>query len=457
MREHWASRFGFLMAALGSAIGIGTLWKFPYVAGAHGGGVFILAYLVSLVLFGVPIYAAELVLGRSAQKGVVGTFTSLAPVGSAWRGVGWLSLAGPVLMLSYYTVVSGWALNYLGMSLVHFQAGKSDAQISGIFDILYRAGGMNVLSHGAAMALTAAFIYSGVRRGIEYWSKFLTSGLLVIFVGLVLYNISLDGFGQAVDFIFTPDLARFEGSALLEAVGLALFTLSVGHGVLVTYGSYMKRTDDIPKTALLVAGMMIVIATCAALLVFPPIFSFGMDPEGGIGLIFRVLPVLFHKLPGGMVMGVAFFVLLVFTALTSAVAILEVPVANFMDVYGWSRRKTVGICAVAIFVLGLPSALSGSGALFSNWEAIYGRTFFETLDHLVSVWILPLTGLFTSLFTGWRLDKKKCREEFAAGSTLGWLFPVWLFALRWVVPLALLFLILQNGKLFDLSSWFSVE
>lgn len=456
-REHWGSHLGFILAAAGSAIGLGTLWKFPYVTGENGGGLFVLIYIFCTFFISIPIFIAELILGRKAQRGAVGTFAALSNNSAVWKMAGWLGVASSFLIMSFYSVLAGWGLNYALMSLTQFYKGLSEKEISGIFNILASSADITLFWHFAFTALTAAVVYQGIRQGIEYWSKFMTSALLVILVGLCLFTITLDGFGEAVHFIFYPDPSRFKPSGAIEALGLSFFTMSLGQGIMVTYGSYMRRTDDIPKTAGIIGVMIVFVALLAALMIFPIIFTFGFQPASGPGLVFKTLPVLFAKLPGALFISTSFFILFVFTALTSAVALIEVVAANFTDLLGWTRQKAVLVVAISCMIFGIPSALSGTGLLFGNWEAIYGKTFFATIDSLVSLWLLPIGGLMIATFTGWSLDQAVVREEFSSGTTLGWLWHPWIFFVRWIAPIAIIFIVLQQSGLIDVDTLFNAK
>lgn len=455
-REHWASSFGFVMAAAGSAIGLGTLWQFPYMTGKNGGGLFVILFLIFTIIIGLPVFMAELIMGRRAQRGAVGIFENLAPKASGWKGVGWLSVSSPLLILAYYCVVSGWGLNYILMSLNQFWAGRSSEQISNVFDVIYKSSEINLFWQILFILITAGVVYQGIRKGIEYWSKILTSSLLVLLVGLLIYSLTLKGFWPAFQFVFYPDLAKLKPSGVLEALGLAFFTLSLGQGIMLTYGSYMSKDEDIPKTAVIIGSMNLVVSILAALMIFPIVFTFGFEPQQGFGLVFKTLPILFAKLPGALVLSTLFFILLVFTALTSSVSLLEVIVANFMDLQGWTRKKATLIASIIAFVIGIPCALSGSGALFGEWQAIYGKNFFETIVDLVAQWILPFVGLFVSIFAGWYMKRSEIREEFTAGTSWGKIFGVWLFFIRWFAPIAIVLIILQRSGIIDLDTIFGI-
>lgn len=453
-REHWSSHLGFILAAAGSAIGLGTLWKFPYVTGENGGGVFVFIYILCTFFIGIPVFIAELVLGRKAQRGAVGVFATLSNNSAVWKAAGWIGVASSFLIMSFYSVLAGWGLNYVFMSLSQFFKGKSAQEISGVFEILSTSADITLFWQLIFTVITAAVVYGGIRQGIEYWARFMTIGLLVILVGMCLYAMTLEGFKQGAEFILYPDFSRFKPSAAIEALGLSFFTLSLGQGIMLTYGSYMRRGDDIPKTGVIIGFMIVIVAILAGLMIFPIIFTFGFAPEGGPGLVFKTLPVLFAKLPGALFISTAFFTLFVFTALTSAVALIEVVAANFTDLLGWSRQKAVLIVAVSCFIFGIPSALSNTNTLFANWTAIYGKNFFDTVNDIVSLWMLPIGGLMVAIFTGWVLDKEIIKEEFHSGTVMGWMWRPWMFFMRWVAPLAIVFIILQQSGLIDIDTYF---
>lgn len=451
-REHWGSRLGFILAAAGSAVGLGTLWKFPYVTGDNGGGLFVLTYLFCTFFIGIPLFMAELVLGRRAQRGAVGVFIALSKNANAWKVVGWLGVASSFLIMTYYSVVAGYGLNYLLMSLNQFYLNRSPQEIVQIYDTLVASGDISVFWHFVFTALTVAVVYPGVRHGIEYWSRFMTIGLLVMLIGLCAYSATLAGFGDAVQFLFYPDLARFKPSSALEALGLAFFTLSLGQGIMLTYGSYMRRSEDIPQTGFIIGSTVVGVAVLAGLMIFPIIFTFGMEVQAGQGLAFKTLPFLFGQMRGALLISTTFFILLVFTALTSSVALVEVVSANLIDLMGWSRKKAVLIVGASCFLCGIPSALAGSHTLFANWTFLYGKNFSTTVDALVSVWLLPIGGLGIALFSGWVLDREECREEFCSGTFMHWLWRPWIFSIRWIVPIAIFIILLQTSGIIDVDA-----
>ena len=454
-REHWGSKLGFIMATAGSAIGLGSMWKFPYVTGENGGGIFVLFYIAFTLLIGIPLFIGELIIGRSTGRGPILAFEGLSKRAPAWKSVGWLTVLTSFLLLSYYNVVAGWTLNYTLLSISQFTEGRTPSEISRVFDVMLASADINLFWHVGFMLLTAGVVYGGVRKGIEFWTRIMTPALFTLLILLFIYSTTLDGFGEAVRFLFVPDMAKFKPSSILEALGLSFFTLSVALGILITYGSYMRKGDAIPKTAMLIGGISISISLLAALTIFPIIFTFGMSPEQGVGLIFKTLPVLFSQLPGTLIISTVFFVLLIFTTLTSTVSMLEAIVANLMELTEWPRKKSVIVAASAVLIVGIPSALANSDTLFSNWKVLYGMNFFDTLSNLIDNWMLPLGGLGLALFLGWHMDRKLLLAEFKDGSKISHtLFLLWFNAVRWLAPLGILAVLLQKSGIIDINSLF---
>ena len=422
-REHWSSRVGFILAAAGSAIGLGSLWRFPYVTGDNGGGAFVLLFLIFLIFLGIPVFIAELVIGRHAQKSAVTAYSELSKRSSNWKLLGWLNLFSCFIILSFYSVVAGWCLNYALMSLNQFTVGKTPDQIRLIFDIVYSSPSLNLFWLFIFMLINVGVVFSGVRKGIEHWSKILMPALFIILIGLFCYSTTLPGFGEAAKFILYPDFSRLTPTGVLNALGLAFFTLSVGLGIILTYGSYMKSDQDITKNTLFVAGTTLFVSLIAALMIFPIVFTFNFPAQGGPGLVFKTMPVLFAQLPASLIISTVFFLLLVFSALTSTISLLEMISANLMELRNWGRSKAVLIGASIAFVLGIPSALAGTDVLFPNWKAIYGKNFFDTMNDLTSNWFMPIAGIFITVFVGWVMDKKIIKNEFFKRYYIWKIFP----------------------------------
>lgn len=453
-REHWGSHFGMIMAAAGSAIGLGTLWQFPYLVGENGGGLFVLIYLVATFFIGVPVFIAELILGRQAQRGVVGIFDSLKHNSAFWRGVGWLSVLTSFIIMSYYSVVAGWGLSYILMSLNQFYVNKTPDQIAQVFDTLQSSGGMTLFWNFIFTSITVGVVLRGIRKGIEYWSRILIPALILLLLGLFVYSLSLPGFGEAFRFIFKPDFHNFKPSSVLTALGMAFMTMSLGQGIILTYGSYMKHNENIPSTAWIIGIMDIVVSIISSLMIFPIIFTCNANPAAGGGLVFKTLPMLFARLPGALVISTAFFALFTFTALSSAIALIEVVAANLIDLYDWSRKKAVLVTGIASFIFGIPSALSWSDTLFSSWKSLYGKTFFDTMVDLIANWTLPLGGLLTALFGGWVLSNQLASKEFDPERKSRVSFQVWRFFIRFVAPTAIVLIILEGTGVIDIDKMF---
>ena len=457
VREHWGSRLGFVLAAVGSAIGLGVLWKFPYTVGQNGGGLFLLTYFLCVVVIGIPVLIGELLLGRVSQRAAVGAFAVLSPEKPRWQLAGWFGVISSFLIMSFYSVIAGWGMSYILMSLSGFYHNLSAGEISQVFEKLSHSGSITVFWHFLFTVITMTIVLSGVRKGIEFWSKIMTRALFAILFCLFLYSLTMKGFGKAAHFIFYPDLAEFKFSSALEALGLAFFTLSLGQGIMISYGSYMRKKENIPQMACIIGLSVIIVATLAALTIFPVIFTFGFEPQQGSGLIFKTLPYLFAQLPGSLVISTVFFTLFVFTALTSSIPFVEVVATNIMELAKWPRKRAVITVATGTFLFGIPSALAFSQEFFPSWQAIYGLNFLDTIDSLVSTWIIPIGGLLTSLFIGWSLKRLIAMEEFPLGKNWQRFYQVWHFFMKWIIHLTIFLIIMQKSGLVDFDHYFNKE
>lgn len=447
-REHWSSRVGFILAAIGSTVGLGLLWKFPYTIGQNGGGLFLILYFACLFLIGIPLFVGEIVLGRHAKAAALGAFAKGAGNGSSWLLGGWLGIMASFVIMSFYSVIAGWGMSYILMSLGGFYEGKPLSEIALVYEKLSHSGSITLLWHFLFTAITVSIVMSGVKQGIEYWSKIMVRILLVLLFGLFLYSVTLPGFKDAAHFIFYPELSKFSVTSVLEALGLALMTMSLGQGIMISYGSYLRAGDNVLKMSIIVACSVVIVAILAALTIFPVVFSFDLPPNSGSGLVFQTLPFLFAQLPGSLILSTLFFTLFVFTALTSAIPLIEVCATNMMEKFQIDRRKAVIITGLSTFVFGIPSALAGSKDLFPQWQTIFRFNFLETMNELSSVWLIPLAGLWTSLFLGWVMDKNVLAYEFRAGSKHAQLlFPVWHLFLRYLIPVIIVLIMVQKSGL----------
>jgi NSS family neurotransmitter:Na+ symporter len=441
-RAHWASRFGFVLAAAGSAIGLGNIWKFPYITGKNGGGAFVLVYLLCIVLVGLPIMMAEFLIGRHGQRDAVGSFESLEGKGSPWRLVGWGGVAASFILLSFYAVVAGWSFDYIFKSASGGLGGKTPEQINDLFGALVADPGRVIFWQFLFMAATVGIVLGGVRGGIERWSKILMPALFLLLLLLFIRGMSSPGAQAGLEFMFRPDFSRITPEALLDALGHAFFTLSLGAATMITYGSYLAPDSDLFTLSVRITLLDTLVALLAGLAIFPVVFAAGLEPGSGPGLVFQTIPIVLAGLPFGSFLALIFFILLAFAALSSSISMLEVSVAYLIDEKGWRRNRATVLIGSLAFVLGIPSALS-----FNRWAEVrplFDRTFFDLLDVLVSSYMLPLGGLFVALYAGWFWKGEEEKSELAALAPRPWLFPVWHFLLRYITPAAVLIILLNQ-------------
>jgi NSS family neurotransmitter:Na+ symporter len=441
-RGHWGSKLGFVLAAAGSAVGLGNIWKFPYITGENGGGAFVLIYLLCIVVVGLPVMTAEILLGRATQKSPVGAVKALG--GGFWVVFGGLGVLGGFVILSYYSVVAGWAMHYTYLALSGQIVGLGPEGVEPLFGSLFTSNGLNLFWHALFMIVTVAVVWGGVNKGIERWARILMPTLFGLMIILLVNSFTMSGFGEAFDFIFGFHTEALTAAGVLEALGHAFFTLSLGMGAMLTYGSYLDRNDDIVVSAITISILDTVIALTACMVLFPIIFSYGMEPASGPGLVFVSIPIAMSQMPGGTFFAFIFFALLVFAALTSAISLLEVVTSYLIDEKGWLRHKATVFAGVVIALIGIPSALSGGTYLFGDgFAGVFGRNWFDTFDYLASNWILPLGGLGISMFTAWRVDDAIRHREFLDGSRLGVFYKGWLVLLKYVVPVGIVLVFLH--------------
>ena len=444
-RGMWGSRMGFIFAAAGSAVGLGNIWGFPTQVGQGGGAVFVLVYLFCVFFVCAPIFIAELILGRRTQKGAVGAFAALAPK-TKWWMVGALGVMCGVGILSFYAVIAGWTVAYIYFTAVS-GLGSSADEVSAFFGTFTASGPLTVGLTLGFLLVTAACILGGVRAGIERVTKTLMPLLIVLLLILAARALTLPGAAEGLKYYLRPDFSRiFDVNVLTAALGQAFFSLSLGMGALIVYGSYLNPKDNLGVAALWVILLDTAIALLAGFIIFPTGFSIeGFDPStGGPGLIFTVLPQLFATLPGGALFGSAFFVLLAMAALTSTISLLEVPVAHCIDEYEWTRKKAVVVLIGVTFTLSIPSALgNGAVASLSNFSAALGGNFLGLMAIVWNNYALPIGGFLISIFVAYRFGLPKAIEELTAENA--W-FPstgLWGFLIRTVSPAAILLIFLS--------------
>lgn len=579
VRAQWKSRLGFVLAAAGSAVGLGNIWKFPYITGENGGGLFVLIYLACILLIGLPIMMAEIMIGRAAQRQPVGAFEKLQGGKTAWSGIGWLGVIAGFIILSFYIVVAGWSMDYTLKSIVNFtrpieneaarQANayiatatpeelrgllieravnqkmgpqrtllerrltKSDretfdqfeAALAGAenpeearrrlltdstlsktvkkFETVRRSvqlrsegiergvsGEVNSLSerdllaeskiamrrklildkmtdtfvHTATngwqslmwaslfMFITIGIVAGGVSAGIERACRLLMPTLFALICSMVVYGAFQPGFATAVSFVFSPDPSKLKASGVLEALGHAFFTLSLGMGAMMTYGSYQSSKSGLLQESLMVTLLDTLIAVLACLMIFPITFSYGQEPAAGPGLVFMSMPLAFAEIGiGGMLLSILFFGLLFFAALTSAISLLEVVASYLIDQKNWSRPQAALVTGLMTLAVAVPTAFSNDPSfVLANWKGDYGMDFFDTMDHLASNWMLPLGGLFISIYAGWIMPDRYKKAELE--DVPHFVFLLWLFLVRLVAPALVVIVLLQKVGILDIDS-----
>ena len=437
----WTSSFGFVLAAVGSAVGLGNIWKFPYMVGENGGSAFVIAYLFCIALIGFPILVAEWLIGRRGQKNPINSFADVASKDGktkAWGIVGASGILGAFLILSFYSVIGGWALNYVAKTGTGSFAGQNSEAVAAIFDNMLAAPGTLTIWHSVFMALTAIIVGAGVAGGIEKAAKVLMPLLGIILLVILGYNVLNGGFGEAVQYLFTPDMSKMNSSVLLAALGHAFFTLSLGMGIMVAYGSYMGRDFNLLSTARTVIVLDTVFALAAGLAIFPIIFVNGLDPAAGPGLIFVSLPIAFGSMGGGTLIGTLFFLLITFAALTSSISLLEPSVEFLEERTSLSRTMSTIVAGLVIWLLGVAALLS-----FNLWAefTILGNGIFDFLDKLTSKFMLPLTGLAAIIFVGWAMSQDSIKAELGL-SDGAW--SAWQIVAKFIAPVGVVIVFISS-------------
>lgn len=433
-RDGFGSKLGIIAAAAGSAIGLGNIYRFPCELGSNGGAAFLLVYLAVVIFLGIPVMLSELVIGRRSQSNSVGAFRKLAPK-TKWPAVGYMGVLCGFLIFAFYSTVSGWTLEYIVKSVTDSFRGKDLATIEQEFSAFHNMGWRNVMWQGIFIIITGFVVSRGVKDGIERFAKILMPLLLVILIILGVRSLTLPGAKEGLTFLFKPDFSKINGSVLIGALGQGFFSLSLGMGVLITYGSYIKNEDNLTGTAFSVVLADTAIALLAGLVIFPAAFSFGVKPEAGMGLVFNTLPMLFNQMAGGYWFCLIFFILLAIAALTSTISLLEVVVAYLAEELHMKRRwATVTACA-GTMALGAIASLS----LMSDTPfARDGYTVFDMLDFVSSNVLLPLGGVLIVVFVGWHFGKQQFFSEVTnEGKLRSPLRKIIFFIIRYLAPLAI--------------------
>ena len=444
------NRFTAIMAMAGSAIGLGNIWRFPYMVGQNGGAAFILVYLFSAIFLCIPIFLAESIIGKRTHLSTFGAMETLAP-GSRWKWLGFLTVFTPLIILSYYSVVGGWSIEYFlkSLSLSFSDPSVSMDEHSAIFGSFISSPWKPLVFHSVFLLINAIVIIAGVQGGIEKFTKYTTPVLFVLIVMIMLYSVNLPGAKAGIDYMLKPDFSKLTGSAMLSAMGQAFFSLSLGVGCILTYASYLKSDENLLATGVLTSVFDLLFAIIAGFAIMPAVFSAGIEPGAGPGLIFETLPYIFSTMGVGApwlcdAISILFFLTILFAALTSSISMLEVGVAYLVDERKMSRAKATAILFAGCWALGVLCSLS-FGPL-KDFH-VFGMTIFDACDHLTSDFLMTFGSLLFVFFVGWKMKKAEVRDEFTNHGTLRFndrLFGLVYFFIRFIAPTVIMVIFISN-------------
>ncbi len=440
LHGHWSSRMAFILAVTGSAVGLGNIWKFPYIAGQNGGGAFVLVYLVCVIVIGMPVMMSEILIGRRGRRNPVATMELLGKEeGSSanWKWVGGMGVIAGILILSYYSVIAGWTLGYVVKSASGVFVGASADAVGAEFGGFVGDWKIIGFCHTLFMALTILVVARGVERGLEQAVKVMVPALLILMLVLLGYSINSGYFGEGVAFMFTPDWSKLTWGSVLAALGQAFFTLSIGMGAIMAYGAYLPEETSITGASAAVVTADTGIAILAGLAIFPLVFANGLDPADGPGLVFQTLPLAFGQMAGGVFFSTIFFVLLAFAAWTSAIGLMEPAVAWVVEHFSKSRSQATFLVGGLIWLIGFGSVLSFNVLADTTFLA---GTLFDNVDYLTSNIMLPLGGLLITIFAGWVMCRNSTADELGSS---GGLYKAWRLLARFIAPIGILFVLIN--------------
>lgn len=443
-RDSFGSRIGALLAMAGSAVGLGNLWRFPYLVGENGGAAFILVYILLCFLICLPIFISEFVVGRRSQKNAFAAFRDLSG-GSSWKWVGLFTVIVPLVILSYYSVIGGWSIDYLMKSCtLSFTDVSSQNSFGTMFGDFVSSPWAPLLAHTVFLLVTMLIVMVGIKGGIERFSKFMMPLLFFIVIAIAIYSVTLPGARKGVDYLFNPDFSKIDGKSLVAALGQAFFSLSLGFGTILTYASYVDKKENIMFQSVATAGFDLMFALIAGVAIMPAVFAFGISPQSGPGLVFETLPYVFSQMPAGAIVAILFFLALLVAALTSSISMLEVAVVYLVEEKKFSRKNACLVVFAGCWVVGSLCSLS-FGPL--SHIQICGGNLFDFFDSISSNILLTFGSLFTVLFVGWRLKKTDVYDEFTNGETLSFnvrMFGILWFLVRYICPLAIIAIFLSS-------------
>ncbi|MFK7913136.1 MAG: sodium-dependent transporter [Pseudomonadales bacterium] len=440
--EHWSGRLTFILASVGAAVGLGNIWKFPYTVGNSGGSAFVLVYVLAILLIATPIMLSEMMIGRHGRASAPTAMQKLALASGStrhWGLVGWMGVFGLLLVLSFYSVIAGWTIAYLLQSVSGGLAGLTPDQTGAKFGEFLAQPGPMILWHLAFTAATVFVVARGVKLGLERFVKVLMPALFVTLIGLVIYAAIIGDFAQASAFLFTADLSKLTAPVVLAAVGQAFFSVNVGVGAVLTYSAYLPKDVNLFRSAITISLGDTLVALLAGLAIFPIVFAYNMNPAEGPGLIFVTLSAAFATMPGGSIIGAAFFLMILFAALTSSISMLETMTARAAERPGLSRARAATAIGACTFVLGLVTVFSFSSwsdvHLLGQFAAFEGKTPFDLIDYFVSNLIMPIAGVLYAVFASWILSREVQVAELGVGD--GALYKLWLLLARYIAPVAI--------------------
>ncbi|MDX9928916.1 MAG: sodium-dependent transporter [Bacteroidales bacterium] len=440
-RDSFGSKLGVIAAAAGSAVGLGNIWRFPYILGENGGGAFFLIYLVIMFAIGIPVMMSELAIGRRSQRNPVGAFRVLAP-GKPWYLVGMMGVISAFMILAFYTAVAGWTLEYLYQTIIGGFRDKSPDELTAMFDFFRGESLRPALWFSLFLIATSGIVLGGVRKGIEKSTKIMMPVLFTLLLIMCVKSLTLAGAGKGLDFLFRPDFSKVTGSVVLMALGQVFFSLSIGMGTIITYGSYIQKNNNLANTAVQVSLIDTLVAVLAGIAIFPAVFAFGISPSSGEALTFIVLPGIFQQMPAGMLFSFIFFLLLALAALTSTISVIEVIVAYFSEQLALSRRKAIILATISMFILGITASLSLG---LTSGIKLFGLNTFDLFNTTTANILLPLGGLLIVIFLGWFFPAREVKDELSNGGQLrAGYFPLFRFIIRFIAPIAITIVFL-NG------------
>jgi NSS family neurotransmitter:Na+ symporter len=456
IKNQWSSQAGFILAAIGSAVGLGNIWKFPYLTGEYGGGAFVIIYLICVVLMGLPIMMAEVLLGKRGAGSPIASMRNLAKEAGQsrlWQLLGWSGVIAGFLILSYYSVIAGWTLDYVWNSASGtFATNNSPSAIKSIFDNLIADPTYLLILHSIFMLATIIILARGVQGGLERAVTFMIPALFIVLIMLLAYAISTPKFMDGVHFMFDinfnkffyPDGENFSGKSILVAMGQAFFSLSLGMGAIMVYGAYLPKDSSIAKTTAIVAMADTFVAILAGLIIFPIVFSNGLEPNVGVGLVFQTLPIAFGQMPFGNIFGSLFFLLLTLAALSSAISLIEPAIAWLVETGKFARVSATIVIGIATWLLGFVTIFS-----FNEWSEfkLFSMTMFELIDYITSNIMLPSGGIFMAIFVAWFMKSQDVTSELKV-SAQNFGYQIWNFLLRYIIPLAVTLVLLNAIGIF---------